>query len=928
MRLRFFLLALFVLFWVSAAHAQASLRVDTLLLNGTWEYALGTGAEQGWTPAGQAGLAWNTVAVPNNNLDTTGANINTIQYVWVRRDFTLTAQQAQRLAIIYWDHITFSPSVYINGQYVGHNEPIGPFQVIIPPGVLQAGTNQIVMKVAGYAGLAKGASGWPLIPTGALVAWNGAKQPAIREDIWIDFADTAYMKWILAMPDLANNKVTIRVTPDALNVVNNLSLDVTVRTWPGGQLFNQASGPVADLVPDPDPLGGTHSYLDVPMNGFQEWTHHTPSNLYIAEVQLKQGAQVLDSATIRFGMREIKIENANYTMNGKTLWLRGTNTSNPNWGKPTLQEINDFLNNYYKAANVNAIRFHALPPAKVFYDAYDEGGMLMLPELPVVYSHHNFAFTPAEYNIFHQNVIKDAAGWVSRGWNSPANIIWILSTESIYDNAWEQGPYRDFVLALDPTRPTILSGASFGGMIGSPDNYDAHSLGPTYPEGGELVNTAAYQAIAGPNRTITNSEYMNYNNRDWMWTGDDIQANKNRSALQLGSEITEGMRRNLLDSMLWYGTFAKVSAPYSFMSPVLASLDLYDPSYETGAVVTTDLHLFNDSWSDTDLHVDLFLTSADPEFEHDAATFNSPVAQWGYDFSAPADSVTIVPVTWQTPLTPGNYWLTARSTGSGIPGNPVLSQRFLHIVEPATISASLAQKNFVVLGSDAQAVAFFNAKGLTTSSNTSGLNPNNDLVIIWNPANLTAAEMQSAAALCNFADAGGHVVVLDTSSWNWPALSNVQVGTRRSSRAFLYTGAQHTMLNGILPEFFTRWNSVARRGLLTNNDLVNLPAGTNKIIWAYNQADTVVAEVPATSGSGKILFSQLDIRLRLDNTSIYYDPVAERVLMNMLSMVDSGSSCIDTAALLSSISQWETGSMTMPTLISRMASWKAKTGCP
>jgi PKD repeat protein len=883
---------------IDASFTQAprphSIRSDTLSLNGTWEAALGTGAEQGWTAAGQALLTWNTVDVPTFNLDTTGATIDNIQFVWARRDFTLTAQEAQRLAIIYWDHITFSPSVYINGQFIGYYEPMGPFQMIIPPGILQAGTNQIVMKVAGYAGLAKGASGYPLIPSGKVVAWNGSKEPGIREDIWIDFADTAYMKWLLAIPDLANSKVTMRVTPDALNNVNGLSLDVTVRTWPGGQLFSQASGPVADLVPISDRLGvgGTHSYLDVPMTGFQAWTHYTPDNLYSAEVQLKQGALVLDSVTIRFGMRETKNENGDYWLNGNRLWLRGKGAGISNFGRPTLYEINDYINTYYKAANVNAVRTHTQPPAKIIADAYDEAGMLVLPELPVVWSHHNFNFTQAEYDRFHDNCIRDAAGWISRLWNHPANIIWILSTESLYDNAWEQGPFRDFALTLDPTRSIILSGASVGGKVGSPDNYDAHSLGPAFPEGWEITGTAGYQAIAGPNCTITNSEYMNYGHRPWMWTGDDDNANISQSVLQLGSEITEGMRRNRLDSMLWYGTFSKVSAPYSFFSPILASLDLFDPSYETGVQVTTDLHIMNDGWIDSDLDVELFLTNVDPKFEHNAPTFNTPVAQWNYNFTAPADTVTIVPITWQTPLVPGNYWLTARSTGSGISGNPVMSQRFLHIVEPAAITASLAQKNFVILGTDQNATRFFNAKGLTTSTDTSSLDPNNDMVIIWNPANLTATEMQSAQALCNFADAGGHVVALSTASWSWPALCDVQIGSYAASRAFLYAGAQHPMLNGIQPEFFTRWNSVNRRGLVADNYLSGL-SGANEIMWDYRTGAaqptrTVVAEIPAASGSGVVLFSQLDIQNRLDNTTPEYDPVAERVLVNMLKMVDSG----------------------------------------
>jgi hypothetical protein len=43
-------------------------------------------------------------------------------------------------------------------------------------------------------------SGNALIPAGF-----GVGMPEVNDDVWIDFADTAYMKWVLALPDLAGN---------------------------------------------------------------------------------------------------------------------------------------------------------------------------------------------------------------------------------------------------------------------------------------------------------------------------------------------------------------------------------------------------------------------------------------------------------------------------------------------------------------------------------------------------------------------------------------------------------------------------------------------------------------------------------------------------------------------------------------------------
>jgi beta-galactosidase/beta-glucuronidase len=54
-------------------------------------------------------------------------------------------------------------------------------------------------------------------------------------------------------------------------------------------------------------------------------------------------------------------------------------------------------------------------------------------------------------------------------WNHPAVIMWALSNESQLDNAWEEGPFQDFVNTRDATRPTLRTGST-----GTKENYDVH----------------------------------------------------------------------------------------------------------------------------------------------------------------------------------------------------------------------------------------------------------------------------------------------------------------------------------------------------------------------------------------------------------------------------------------------------------------------
>ena len=90
----------------------------------------------------------------------------------------------------------------------------------------------------------------------------------------------------------------------------------------------------------------------------------------------------------------------------------------------------------------------------------------------------------------------DAAGWMARLWNHPSVIMWVLSNESRGDNAWEEGPFQDFVNALDPTRPTMRTGTT-----GTKENYDVHTCGNVTET--DRRASAAADLAAGSRRRVS-----------------------------------------------------------------------------------------------------------------------------------------------------------------------------------------------------------------------------------------------------------------------------------------------------------------------------------------------------------------------------------------------------------------------------------------
>jgi hypothetical protein len=544
--------------------------------------------------------------------------------------------------------------------------------------------------------------------------------------------------------------------------------------------------------------------------------------------------------------------------------------------------------------SMNAFRTHTQPPPRLWADICDEGGTMILAEFPVLYNYRDHKYTPEEWDIFHRNAQLDTAGWMARLWNHPSVIMWVLSNESRTDNEWEAGPFHEFVTTPDPTRPTMRTGTT-----GTETNYDVHTCGNTnhWTHEGQMHAEIDQWFRDGAGRTVTNSEYMNIFDRPkCQWTGNEDDAADALAYAQLGMEHTEAMRRARVDAILpymyagwtrtrrgevWKGNFAQpVSACWhSALSPVLASLDLFDANYLQGQEVVTDLYLINDSWHDTQVHVDLLLTDECPEFLPEAECLAAPRAQWSFDFQLKSDSLRQVPVKWKLPEQEGCYWLTARTTG--IPGRPVLSQRFVRAVRPPKLSSAARERSIVVLGADATSAAFLRKHELATSSLAEKLSPQKHLVLVWNPARLTDEEHRASSKLCDFAAAGGTVVVLAAEKWNWNELCVIQPASTSGSRVFAYEDLQHPFLKGIDQRCLQRWNGIPGTVAVAALDGPAMRAA-RKLLWVREPKHPVVAEVPVARGNGSVLFSQLALRNHVSPNAATYDPVAEQVLINLL----------------------------------------------
>jgi len=866
---------------------------DVLSLNGKWQCLREHGDEEVWKPEVAETLGpWSSAEIPGPLLRKIKREEATkVRSVWARRTFSLDKAQAARDVVLKWGHIRHGATVWVNGKRLGRHVPIGPHTILLPAGAVREGENQLLLKVPGWGGIPMSKSGKPLIPTGSGTQGWGMKRAGIFDDIWLEFYDRAYIKRALAMPDVKAQTVTFRVWIDgAAELPEKIDLLAQVRPAKGTTPAGQRSIRLA---------GGKHPVqITVPVKDAKLWTPQTPF-CYQAELRIEAGGKLCDEVRFRFGMRQIEIGDGHYRLNGKPLWFRGSNLVNEwLWGD-FVTDVKEYLVDEARVMNLNSFRTHTLPPETSWLNVCDEQGTMIWAELPVLYNNRDFKFAPDELKVFHENALLDSVGWLTKLWNHPSLMIWVLSNESIVDKQWEAGPYWQHVRSLDPTRPAIRAGDAPGDLVGTPDVVDMHTCG-NYSWGAEgrvMVDFSRAAASKDPQRPLSNSEYMNGFGKSgeqathWLGRSDHPYAKLNYA--EFAMEHTEAMRRHNFDGILpymyagwtrlrgnnWRSDYptAMAAALHSSMAPVLASLDLFDRNFEAGQEVTTRLFLINEQLEDVPVKLELYLTPEDPMFVPDEAALKAAVWQKSFQRVFKAAGMEQMDFSWQVPQQPGLYYLAAVVRRSG--DKAVVSQRVVRGIKDAMPAGQLKSKRVVVLGADQVADSWLRFKGISAATSLTAGKVDADVVVVWDVAKVSPAQRAAAADILKFAEAGGKLIILEQSEWPWKELVDFETTREFSSRAFVYPGVEHSMLTGVDAEYLKRWNGLPGR-IADKGIGGSVLAQGRKLLWIEEPKYTIVHSVP--TGQGEIVICFLKLKDRILKESDTYDPVADIILANLI----------------------------------------------
>ncbi len=194
------------------------------------------------------------------------------------------------------------------------------------------------------------------------------------------------------------------------------ALTLEVELLEGERVIAKASQPVPPSGAASEPIA--HTLQIGGLSGVKLWDLKS-RNLYSTRVRLRNGAQLLDEDSRRFGFREAQFTDHGFELNGKVIKLRGLDRHQtfPFVGQamPGRAQRRD-AQILREKLRCNIVRTSHYPQSRHFLDACDEVGLLVLEEIP--------GWQHIGDEAWKQISVDNVRRMIRRDWNHPSIVLW------------------------------------------------------------------------------------------------------------------------------------------------------------------------------------------------------------------------------------------------------------------------------------------------------------------------------------------------------------------------------------------------------------------------------------------------------------------------------------------------------------------------
>ena len=431
---------------------------DEINLSGEWELAF---AEKG---AGPPQSGWRTVRVPGSVhtqwLDPAKLYTREAEWIsgkewWYRSSFTIPDKLRDKRLRLQFDATDYYADVYLNGLSIGRHEGyIDPYEFDVTAQARAGESNRLLVRVwtpVSYY--------WRHRPYTIKGAYGAVDQkPDDITPLGITRGVRIVAGGAASIEDVA---VDTRIAKTGANVEVQLQ----------ARLPTGAEGYTWELTLSPRNFASLHRYqLRAPANGpsarytipvvdprlWWTWDHGRP-NLYTLDVRLLDpSGRAVDGQSLAIGIREIEKIGWNFYLNGKRMFVRGTNYYDGLYMSETTRAGYERDMKLMLGMNVNMVRLHCHFSNPEFYDLADELGVLIWQDFLEAWYPHDRGFAQRAAALYDNHI-----RYVR---NHASVAIWVTSDEEDFEN------YREITKHLAPRaylldpqrRPVHRSTGRFG----------------------------------------------------------------------------------------------------------------------------------------------------------------------------------------------------------------------------------------------------------------------------------------------------------------------------------------------------------------------------------------------------------------------------------------------------------------------------------
>ena len=396
---------------------------------------------------------------------------------WLRKTFSVPASWSGRRVQLHFQAVAGDAEVVVNGKSVGHHFGIFlPFDVDVTESIVPGKDNELQVGIrkaslfdhnSEYGRRTyQGGSFWGQHIAGIWQDVYLVVLPDVRAaDVYIKpRLDADTLEAEVSVTNDSAREVEVMVSARACPWISKAGNDVLTAPVPSSELGAAAALEIPAVAVKVPAHGNAKVVLSALVNSqLKCWSPERPT-LYGLVVTTRAGERVLDSHYTRFGWRQLAFNGGSVLLNGKPLLMKGDS-----WhflGIPQMTRRYPWAwFTAMRAANLNAVRFHAQPYPSFYLDVADEMGILVLDETAVWASDGGPALNEPAY---WEDTKSHLAGLVMRDRNHPCVFGWSVSNEVKPIVAMMHSPpgmqealvkhyelWADICRKLDPTRQWI-----------------------------------------------------------------------------------------------------------------------------------------------------------------------------------------------------------------------------------------------------------------------------------------------------------------------------------------------------------------------------------------------------------------------------------------------------------------------------------------